>query len=84
MDIEERAETVSSREQFVAFLQAFEQDFRAYGANWENATLDSFVEALAAWTSVSDRYYANRGEQIANMSPWRIIADGFMAARIYE
>ena len=84
MSLDERAERLSSREELVAFLQELYLDYRENGASWENATLESFLEALAAWAKVLDRYYANRGERVEDQSPWRVIADVLLAARIYE
>jgi hypothetical protein len=84
MDIDELGDRVASREELVAFLQELATDSKANSSSWENATLENFLEALAAWTEVADRYYANRGESIAEVSPWRVIAEALLAARIYE
>jgi len=50
----------------------------------ENDTLDSFLEALAAWTDEMDGYYRNMNEDAPVTLQWKTIADMLMAASIYE
>lgn len=52
--------------------------------DWTNAELSAFLEASAAWLADSDGYYAARGEEARDLSPWRLFADMLMAARFYE
>jgi hypothetical protein len=60
---------VESRQELVAFL---------------NQDLEAFLDALASWAAVMDRSYANSGERADDKTPWRVIADSLLAARIYE
>ncbi|MFV2117071.1 hypothetical protein ACE14D_00870 [Streptomyces sp. Act-28] len=43
--------SIHSREQLVVFLQDLHQQFHAGGHEWENNTLEAFLEALAAVAS---------------------------------
>lgn len=84
VNLVERASTIRSREDLVPFLEALSADFAASRATWANGDLASFLEAMAAWSQDMEGYYQNRGERIALVSPWRVLADILMAARVYE
>jgi hypothetical protein len=52
-------------------------------AEWENVTLASYLEALAAWLKVYERAYENTGGAVPE-DVWDIMADAVRAATIYE
>jgi hypothetical protein len=84
MTLAERARSVRSREDLVAFLEALAADFTANRGTWTNTDLSSFLDAMAAWSEDMDGFYATGGEDLATVPPWRVLADILMAARIYE
>jgi hypothetical protein len=84
MTLAEQARAVSSREDLIAFLEAFNGEFAANRGTWTNTDLASFLEAMAAWSEDMDGFYANGGEDLATLPPWRVLADILMAARNYE
>ncbi|MFI7005426.1 hypothetical protein [Streptomyces sp. NPDC050145] len=73
-----------SREELVAFLRDLHGEFRARGHEWENSTLDDFLEALAAWVHDSPGAYKNAGEQIPLAGDWVYMARALRAATLYE
>lgn len=58
----ERDEDLSDRVALSGFLRRLRQDYEASGDQWENRTLDSFLEALEAWVGDAPRWYANHGQ----------------------
>jgi hypothetical protein len=84
MTIIERARSVRTREDFLAFLEAFFADYEVNGLDWENNDLGSFLEAMSGWGRDMDGFYANMGEDPAQISPWQMVADLLIAARVYE
>lgn len=84
MTLVECAESVQTREDFVAFLEALRGELAADPGAWNNRDLPSYLEAMSAWTQDMDGYYASTGKELSNLSPWRVLADIMMAARIYE
>jgi hypothetical protein len=84
MTLEERARSVGSLQDLVSFVAEFRADYAANSEEWSNCDLSAFLDALAAWCSDMDGYYANMGEDLHKISPWRVVADMLMAARIYE
>ncbi|MER5966203.1 hypothetical protein [Streptomyces sp. NPDC002057] len=73
-----------SREEFATFVRDLHYDFRAYGDEWENNTLEGFLEALAAWVHDSPGAYGNAGEQIPPDGDWTFMARALQAATVYE
>jgi hypothetical protein len=84
MTLVEQALSVRTREEFVGFLVAVSNDLKAHPGHWTNNDLAAFLEAMAAWGEDMAGYYANRGEDVSNVSPWRIMTDLIVAARTYE
>jgi hypothetical protein len=84
MTLDERALAVRTREDLVGFLDAFHADFTVNRGSWENSDLASFLEAMAAWSQSMEGFYENTGEDIASVTPWRMLADLLMAGRVYE
>lgn len=76
--------SVQSRDDFVVFLTALADDVDAHADQWENIDLRAFLLAAAAWCRDSDGYYTNSGQDPAQLTPWRLLADVLMAARTYE
>ncbi|MCX4398078.1 MULTISPECIES: hypothetical protein [unclassified Streptomyces] len=73
-----------SREELVAFLRDLHKEFRTRGQEWENGTLDDFLEALAAWVHDSPGAYKNADEQIPPDGDWTFMARALRAATLYE
>ena len=74
MDIEDLSQTIATKDQFADFLKQLHGDLRD-GEEWENATLESYLEALAAY--VDD---AKLGDDCG----WKTFANALLAARVYE
>jgi hypothetical protein len=75
---------IPDREALSAFLGRLRVDFKENGAEWENRTLDGFLEALEAWVSDAPGWYANHGQELPAKGDWTFIARALSAARIYE
>lgn len=84
VSLESRAAAVSSREDLVAFLRELARDHEARPAGWENASLQRYLEAMAAWTEDMEGYYESRGEPAPVLASWRRFAEILLAARLYE
>ena len=84
MTLPEHASSVVSRDDFVGFVKAMGKDLRDNPAAWQNATLEAFLEALAAWVEEMDGYFINQGKSVPVQPDWKIAADMLMAARTYE
>ena len=84
MTLTEHYSVISSRQDFVAFVNALANDFRDNPSTWENDSLERFLEALGAWVEDMEGYYTNHGKPIPKQPDWKVVADMLMAARMYE
>jgi hypothetical protein len=84
MDLRERLESVQTREDLAWFALALREDFLSNEAEWENPTVDRFLEAFAAWCIDMPGYFLNRAEPQPDQPDWQLIARLLMAASTYE
>ena len=77
-------ESVNSKRDFVQFVEELHADLAESPDEWENPTLDRFLEAIAAWASASDNYYRNTARPVPDNASWRFFAEVLAAARSYE
>jgi uncharacterized protein YggL (DUF469 family) len=71
---------VSNRDDFADLVLAVLEDFRRGGeAEWENGTLDRFLDGLAAF---ADARVVDGGDQ--ERATWRLFAQMIVAATGYE
>lgn len=84
MHLNDQVSRISSREDFVAFVRALRADLEAAPGEWENDTLERFLEAVAAWTHDMDGYFRNRGEPVPKQPDWRTFGQILIAAKHYE
>jgi hypothetical protein len=84
MLLEEQIKNIKTRSDFVAFVQALQNDFKNNPESWVNGNLNNYLESLAAWTDDMDGYYINRKLPVPENIPWRVFADILVGARVYE
>ena len=84
MDLNAKADAVSSRDQFVDFLNALRQDAATHPEEWQNKTLDEYLEALSAWVQDMDGYYKNNNRPVPTSPGWKNLAEMMLAAKYYE
>jgi len=84
LSLNNQVESISSRQDFVGFIRSLLEDLRRHPASWENNTLESFLEAMAAWTEDIDGYYKNRDELTPEQPDWKVLGQILLAAKFYE
>ena len=65
-------------------MQQLLRDWRQHPEQWENASLDAYLQAIAAWVVDMDGYYCSRGEPLPEHLTWKNPGEILLAARIYE
>jgi hypothetical protein len=76
--------SVASKEDLADFIDALRQDFIANPEEWENSTVDRFLDAMSAWVRDMDGYYQKTGMAPVISPNWSVFADILAAAKIYE
>ncbi|HEV8002177.1 MAG TPA: hypothetical protein VGP63_19970 [Planctomycetaceae bacterium] len=81
----ERGQAVKSKADFVGFAQSLLENLRAHPNEWENASIDHFLQGLVGFTQSMEGYYENMGVAVDLQHPeWKVFADMLLAARVYE
>jgi len=76
---------VNNRKDFIKFINALHTEFLKNGSEWENNTLERFLEAMTAYSEDIQGYYNNcEDSKDANMPTWQTFADIITGAIIYE
>lgn len=84
ISLSEQVDVISSRLDFMIFLEALLADFEADPASWENHNLSNYLGALAAWIADMDGYYLNRAEEVPENVNWKVFGQMLLAAKYYE
>jgi hypothetical protein len=84
MELLDQVKHMQTREDFVAFLHSLVRDFRERPEQWENTSLEAYLEAMAAWVQDMEGYYRRCGEQVPKHLTWKNVGEILLAARIYE
>jgi hypothetical protein len=82
--LNDQVEAIRTRKEFVAFVHELLQNLQTTPGEWENQSLEDYLEALAAWVEDCDGYYANRGETVAQDPSWKFLGEALLAAKSYE
>lgn len=76
---------VTDRKSFIKFIDMLRVDLQTNPDNWENKTLDDFLEAISRYSEDIQGYYENTNQNInADHPAWQTFADIFRGAAIYE
>jgi hypothetical protein len=84
MRLAEQIATIETKADLVAFIEALTRDLTTNPNEWENATLERYLTALASWLEDSDGYYRNRGMDPPKTPSWTNVVDMLIAAKMYE
>jgi hypothetical protein len=75
---------INTQEDFAAFVQKLQHDFKENPGSWENRDLPSFLEAIAGWVGDMDGYFQNQGKEAPPQPTWKLLGAILLAARVYE
>ena len=79
-----KIEALNTKEDFISFLELLVQDLRSNPGEWENKSLESYLEAAASWTEDMEGYYKNNNLPIPQNVNWKVFANILIAAKMYE
>lgn len=80
----EIVDDVGNKEDFLKFMNALISDLKANPEDWENSSLESYLEAINNWTNDMDGYYQNTNQPIPTDVNWKVFAEILTAATMYE
>ena len=83
--VTERVRAIETKDDLAAFVGELRQDLLGHPDEWQNLTLDHYLESLSAWLAdMADSYFRTNGEPIPEGPSWRALAEMLLAAKYYE
>lgn len=83
-ELHEYLESINSKSDLVAFIEALVSDLDENILEWENGDLPSYLQAVSAWVGSMEYAYKNSGKEFPENPTWEMFARILYAARIYE
>lgn len=84
MDIYEFIDKIQTREDFIKFVTLLRKDFSQNQEEWENPTLERYLEGLEQSAEDIDGKYLNRNENFPVQPSWKLLAELLLMAAYYE
>lgn len=84
MELDDQIESIETREDFAEFLNVFRESLASQPDEWENPTLEKFLDAMEAWVNSMEGYVINSGDTDVLRPSWRTFAKILSAASVYE
>ncbi len=84
MELHEQVRLIRTREDLANFVEALRQDLILNPKDWENPSLERFLEAMGAWIEAMPSAYENNGLELPMQPTWEIFADILLASKMYE
>jgi hypothetical protein len=84
MELYEKVKNVKSREDLIQFINHLRMDLQTNKDEWENITLEDFLEAMEAWVNDMEGYYLNSNQPVPKQPSWKTFADILYASSMYE
>ncbi|MDR1714980.1 MAG: hypothetical protein LBS20_03975 [Prevotella sp.] len=84
MDLAKEVAKVKDKQDFVDFIEILIKDLKENSNEWENKSLESFLEAMANWIEDMEGYYHNNNLPIPENINWNVFANVLIAAKMYE
>lgn len=80
----EQVETITNRDDLVAFVRALQQDIVEHADEWESVDLLMYLDSLATWIECSPQRHRNLGEEPPKEPSWSEFGEMLLAPRYYE
>ncbi|MEE1926460.1 hypothetical protein V0R50_31060 [Pseudomonas sp. 148P] len=84
MDFEKMIDGIKTKEEFADFICGLKEDLELNSNEWENPTLERFLDAMEAWIRAMDFYAINSGGEEVLVPSWQTFAKILFASKIYE
>ena len=84
MDLDKMVEKIESREALVDFLEVLLADLEENRSEWENDTLERYLDAMWGWLQDMDGWCRNLHIPVPEQPSWKLIGWILLAAKYYE
>jgi hypothetical protein len=74
-----------TKQEFILFTENLRTDFIENKEQWENKTIEDYLEAMSSYAEDIDGYYKNTNQNIdLKMVNWKVFSDILKGSSIYE
>jgi len=74
-----------NRKEFINFIEKLRVDFIKNKAQWENKTIEDYLEAMSAYVEDIDGYYKNTNQDVdLEKIDWKVFSDVLKGSSLYE
>lgn len=74
-----------TKQEFILFIENFRTDFIENKEQWENKSIEDYLEAISRYTEDIDGYYKNTNQDInLEKLDWKVFADILKGSSMYE
>ena len=82
-DLNELQARIENKKDLVLFIEHLVDDLKQNPDNWENNTLERFLEAMSAWVNDIEGFYVNQGSRPPEIN-WKFVGQLLLVSRNYE
>jgi hypothetical protein len=83
-ELKAKYDSITTKEDFISFVELLIEDLRINPNEWENKTLESYLEAIVSSTEDLEGYYLNNNLPIPQHVNWKLFANILATAKMYE
>lgn len=84
IDFEQKIDKIQNNIDLANFIETLLTDFIENRDTWQNANMESYLEAMEAWVRDCKGYYQNNNLDFPDEKLWKLVAGILLAAKIYE
>jgi hypothetical protein len=84
INLKEAVQNIKNRNDLACFIKLLLDDFKNNENEWENVTLERYLESMSAWLVDSDGLSSNLGKELPKQPDWNTIGEILLAAKYYE
>ena len=84
MDWYNKIENVSNKQQFLEFVNLLSTDYQKNIDEWENKSIDLFLQAIEGWMEDMEGFYENSGLDTPKNIVWKLLSIMLYVGKIYE
>jgi len=84
MDLDKAVQDIKSKNELANFIKLLLNDLITNESEWENITLEKYLESMSAWLIDSDGLFLNLGKEMPKQPKWSTIGEILLAAKYYE
>lgn len=84
MEFYEEIKKVETKDNFVTFIDLLISDYKNNREEWENKTLEEYLESMKSWLEDMEWYYKNTSQYMPDDINWNFFANVLYSGKIYE